>query len=189
VRPRSDRGAATVWVLGLAAVVVAVALAVVLRASAVLARHRLESATDLAALAGAQQIGRLATDQARWPCAAAARVAAENGAILISCAARLAPSGRTGTVAVVLSRPVRLPLVGTRTLSARSRAGRLPAGGIVLARPSGGSVGDRPLRRGQHHLQRGRLVRRGKHHLQHQQGAGTGPPRATPVLASGHRRT
>jgi secretion/DNA translocation related TadE-like protein len=121
LHPRSDRGAATVWVLGLGAVVVAVALAMVVRGSAVLARHRLERAADLAALAGAYQIGRLAQ-----PCAVATRVAAENGAGTTSCTMRLDRSGRSGTVAIVLSGTVHLPLLGNRTLAARARAARQP---------------------------------------------------------------
>jgi secretion/DNA translocation related TadE-like protein len=118
---RSDRGAATVWVLGLAAVIIAVALAMVVRGSAVLARHRLERAADLAALAAAGQIGH-----AGQPCAVAARIAAENGTRSASCTIRLDRAGRSGTVAVVLSGSVHLPLVGVRTLSARARAARQP---------------------------------------------------------------
>ena len=118
---RSDRGAATVWVLGLGAVVIAVALAMVTRGSAVAARHRLERAADLTALAAAQQVGR-----SEQPCAAASRIAAANAAVLVSCTCQLDPSGRSGAVAVVLRRTVSLPLVGTRMLSARARAGRQP---------------------------------------------------------------
>jgi secretion/DNA translocation related TadE-like protein len=118
---RQERGSATVWVLGLAAVVIAVALTVVVRGSAVLARHRLERAADLAALAAAQQIGR-----AGHPCAAASRNAAANGAVLASCTAALDPSGRSGTVAIIVHRTVSFALIGERTLTARARAGREP---------------------------------------------------------------
>lgn len=118
---RSDRGAATVWVLGLGAVVLSVAMTLAVRGSAVLARHRLERAADLTALAAAQQIGR-----AGQPCAAAARIAMANAAALLSCAVQLDASGRSGTVAVTLRLQVTFPLIDARTLSARSRAGRLP---------------------------------------------------------------
>jgi secretion/DNA translocation related TadE-like protein len=118
---RSDRGSATVWVLGLAAVILAVAMAAVLRGTAVLARHRLERAADLAALAAAERIG-----QAGQPCAAASRIATANGAALASCTTRLDPSGRSGTVAITVQRTVSFAMVGTRTLTARSRAGRAP---------------------------------------------------------------
>lgn len=118
---RSDRGAATVWILGLAAVVIAVALAAVVRGSAVLARHRLERAADLSALAAAERIGR--TGQ---PCVAASRIAAANGAVLTSCTAQLDQSGRSGTVAITIGRTVSFALIGARTLTARSRAGRSP---------------------------------------------------------------
>jgi len=122
---RSDRGAATIWVLGLGAVVIAIALAMVARGSAVVARHRLERAADLTALAAAQQIGR--NEQ---PCAAASRIATANAAALVSCTARLDPSGRSGAVAVVLRRTISFPLVGDRTLAARARAGRQPPAGL-----------------------------------------------------------
>ena len=119
VSRRSDRGSATIWVLGFGAVILAAVGIAVARGSAVLARHRLERAADLAALAAAQQIGR--TGQ---PCVAASRIATANAATLASCAARLDPSGRSGTVTVVLRGTVTVPLAGTRTLTARSRAGR-----------------------------------------------------------------
>jgi secretion/DNA translocation related TadE-like protein len=102
-------------------VIIAVALAMVVRGSAVLARHRLERAADLAALAGAERIGR-----AGQPCAAAARIAAANAATLMSCTAQLDPAGRSGTVAVILRRTAGFPLIGARTLTTRARAGRLP---------------------------------------------------------------
>ncbi|MEO7261433.1 MAG: Rv3654c family TadE-like protein [Jatrophihabitantaceae bacterium] len=118
---RSERGAATIWVLGLGAVVLSVAMVVAARGSAVLARHRLERAADLTALAAAQQIGRTVQ-----PCAAASRIAAANAAVLVSCAAQLEASGRSGTVTVILRGTVSFPLIGARTLTSPSRAGRMP---------------------------------------------------------------
>jgi secretion/DNA translocation related TadE-like protein len=108
-------------VLGFSSVILILALVAAARGSAVLARHRLEGAADLAALAAAHQIGRV-----EQPCATAARVAAANAAVLVSCSARLDASGRSGSVAVRLSRLVSFPLLGARTVSSRSRAGRQP---------------------------------------------------------------
>ncbi len=118
---RSDRGAATIWVLALGAVILSAAMVITARGSAVLARHRLERAADLTALAAAHQIGRSAQ-----PCAVAARIAAANAAALVSCTARLDQGGRSGAVTVTLRRTASLPLVGARTLTSWSRAGRLP---------------------------------------------------------------
>jgi secretion/DNA translocation related TadE-like protein len=119
---RDDSGSATVWMLGLATVIVLLTMTAVTGGSAVLARHRLERAADLSALAAAQSIGTVVQ-----PCSAAGRVARENGAGLVDCQLELAASGRSGTVAVRLSGTVRLPLLGRRPVVARARAGRLPA--------------------------------------------------------------
>lgn len=99
----------------------AVGYAVVLRDAAVLARHRAESAADLAALAGAGQIG---TGGA--VCLAARRIAADNGARLVACASELAADGRSGTVHVRVESSVRLPVVGSKLVTATARAGRDP---------------------------------------------------------------
>lgn len=117
---RDDRGSATVWMLALATVIVLLTMTAVTGGSAVLARHRLERAADLSALAAAQSLGT-----AIQPCSAAARVALANGAELVDCQLELAASGRAGTIGVLLSQSVRLPLVGRRQLTARARAGRL----------------------------------------------------------------
>lgn len=116
----TDTGSATIWLIGLAALIVTVAFAAVAGGSAVLARHRLERGADLSALAAAQAIGRSPD-----PCLAAARLAAENGDRLVACWSQLAPTGLAGTVQVRLSRLVTVPLLGGRRISARARAGRL----------------------------------------------------------------
>lgn len=123
-RRRGDRGSATVWVLGFGALVVATAMVAVIAGSAVLARHHAEQAADLGALAAAQQIGR-----AGEPCLAARRVVTANGAEVRSCLATLDASGRSGSVAVVVTKPARFPLVGSRTVTARARAARFPPSG------------------------------------------------------------
>lgn len=117
-----ERGSATIWILACCMLVALAAVAAVLRCEAVLARHRAESAADLAALAAASRIG--AGDE---PCAAARVVAEANDARLRSCRAWPAPDGRSGTVAVTVRIGVRLPVVGLRQVSASARAGRLPA--------------------------------------------------------------
>lgn len=114
-----DRGSASIWVLALASLLLVVAGVVTDRGLAVLARHRVESAADLAALAAAGRIG-LGGD----PCAAAAATAAANGAVLRSCVASLVGDGRRGAVLVRVALSVRLPGVGDRVVVASARAGR-----------------------------------------------------------------
>ena len=118
----SDRGSATIWVIAFAALIMATAFVGIARTSAVLARHQLERAADLSALAAAEQIGRGAD-----PCAAARRISIANRAQLQRCETSLDASGRIGTVIVVLTRSVVLPAAGLRVVTARARAGRLPA--------------------------------------------------------------
>lgn len=119
-----DRGAASIWVIACCGLVAVVAYVGVVRASAVLARHRADSAADLAALAGAARIGTGAD-----PCVAAAEVAAANHAEVIACVPHLAADGRSGGVTVRVAMPVVLALVGARTVLADARAGRLQVPG------------------------------------------------------------
>ena len=114
-----DRGSASIWLLACCALLLAVAFAGTVRAAAVVVRHRAESAADLAALAAAGQIGVSA-----GVCAAAARIAAANGATVLRCRPVLASSGRSGSVTVWLTMRVRLPVVGSREVVASARAGR-----------------------------------------------------------------
>lgn len=115
-----DAGSASIWVLSCAALLLVVAAAGVVRAAAVVARHRAESAADLAALAAAGRIGVSGSI-----CPAAAAVAVANGARLRSCTPALAPDGRSGTVVTTVALPVALPVVGRREVIASARAGRL----------------------------------------------------------------
>lgn len=124
-RPR-ERGSAAIWVVSCCAVLVLVAVAATVRGLAVVARHRAEAAAELAALAAAGQIG---TGGAY--CSTAARVARAEHAALSRCAVRLAPDGRSGTVAVSVAMTVRLPVVGAQLLLESARAARLPAAGEV----------------------------------------------------------
>jgi secretion/DNA translocation related TadE-like protein len=115
-------------VLGTCVLVALAGTAAMLRTEAVLARHRAESAADLAALAAAGRIG-VGTDY----CAAARRIASADGAVLDRCLPALDPDGRSGTVTVRVRANVHLPVVGTRTVTATARAGRLKPGGAAPA--------------------------------------------------------
>ena len=119
-----DRGSASIWVLACCGLVAVIAYAGVLRTSAVLARHRVETAADLAGLAAAGRIG-VGGDL----CGAAVEIAAANGARVIECVPTLAADGRSGEVSVRLAMVVRLAVVGTRTVVASARAGRLTVPG------------------------------------------------------------
>jgi secretion/DNA translocation related TadE-like protein len=79
---RGDRGSATVWSLGLTAVLLAVFAAVLLMDQAVVARHRAGAAADLAALAAADH----ALDGEAAACRLAVRVASAQGAAVLDCA-------------------------------------------------------------------------------------------------------
>jgi secretion/DNA translocation related TadE-like protein len=120
-----DRGSATIWVLAACVLIALAGTVAVLRTEAVLARHRAESAADLAALAAAGRIG-VGADY----CAAARAIASADGAVLGRCVPALDAGGRSGTVIVRVRASVRLPVVGTRTVSATARAGRLRTGAV-----------------------------------------------------------
>ena len=112
VEGRGERGSATVLVLVAVMLLATAALVgVVLGALATLER-RVESAADLAALAGAT-----AVQGAEDGCDAASHVAARNRAALGACVVR-------GDVLEVRAvRVVHLPVIGRVTLAARARAG------------------------------------------------------------------
>ncbi|WP_104526331.1 Rv3654c family TadE-like protein [Blastococcus atacamensis] len=114
---RDERGSATVWVLILSAVLVAVAAAAVLVGLGMGARHRAATAADLAALAAA---GRAVVGDPD-PCAAAAGIAAANGAELVGC--RLEPGA---VVSVQVSVTVSLGRLGLHDSIGRARAGPVP---------------------------------------------------------------
>lgn len=77
---RDERGGATVFAVACLAVTVLVGAALGVVAAMVGAHRTAQSAADLAALSGASELGR-----GRDPCAAAAAVAAANGAALTGC--------------------------------------------------------------------------------------------------------
>ncbi|WP_327108333.1 Rv3654c family TadE-like protein [Nonomuraea glycinis] len=110
---RSDRGSATLWAVALMGLLMAVATALAMVGSVRVARHRLNDAADLSALAAA----KLAIIDPKSACAHAAAIAEENGVELSNCTI-------TGEVADVWTTvKFSLPGLGTRTLTGRSRAG------------------------------------------------------------------
>jgi secretion/DNA translocation related TadE-like protein len=108
-----ERGSATVWAAGLLALIGLVIVVGVAQATAVIARHRVETAADLAALAGAAAVSARESDG----CAAAATFAERNGARLGACVLL------GEDVEVTVSRPVRFWRLGVRSATARARAG------------------------------------------------------------------
>jgi secretion/DNA translocation related TadE-like protein len=111
----AEAGSASIWVLGLAAGVLAVACLVGVVASAVSARHRAESAADLAALAGA-----VAARDGQDGCREAAAVAAANRAVLNAC--HVGGDNSLTVVAAIALPPAVSRLVPGRA-TATSRAG------------------------------------------------------------------
>ncbi|MFE6049504.1 Rv3654c family TadE-like protein [Kitasatospora sp. NPDC056446] len=117
----ADTGSATVWLLALAMLGTAVFAATIAVGSVVAARHRAESAADLAALAAAD---RLLLDP-DGGCARAVGIAAAQGAGLVSCVV----DGSADAVEVVAEVEVgRLPLrIPVGPARARARAGPVRA--------------------------------------------------------------
>jgi secretion/DNA translocation related TadE-like protein len=122
-RAAADGGSASVWVVVAGLLVLLAASVVVARTEAVLARHRAGVAADLAALAGAGQIGLRPPEEL---CSRAATVAAADGARITSCTADVSANGRSGTVLVTVAVDVALPFVGHQQAHASARAARLP---------------------------------------------------------------
>ncbi|MEV4113509.1 Rv3654c family TadE-like protein [Nonomuraea sp. NPDC049695] len=108
-----ERGSATLWGVALMGLLMTVATAFATVGSARVALHRVNSAADLSALAAA----KLAITNPEAACPRAAALAAQNGVELTRCEI-------TQEIADVwTSLPVSLPLLGTRTLTGRARAG------------------------------------------------------------------
>lgn len=112
---RDERGVATVLATSMMGLLLSVTLAVGCAISVVAAHRVAESAADLASLAGASAL-RTGED----PCARAALVARRNRGEVVVCTV-------VGwDVSVVVRARARLP-IGEVTLSARGRAGPVPA--------------------------------------------------------------
>lgn len=110
---QKERGSATLWGVALMGLLMAVAAALAAVGSVRVARHRVNNAADLSALAAA----RLALADPEGACARASSLAERNGVELVACEI-------TGDVADVwTSLSITLPVAGTLTLTGRSRAG------------------------------------------------------------------
>jgi len=116
---KSDRGSASLWLLGVGLAVVLFGTAAGLAASALTAKHRAQSAADLSALAGAMR----AADGEGVACSRVAELATANGARVVDC--RLDGLDLVVTVEVAVAR---LPGGSVR---AAARAGPLRAAGLV----------------------------------------------------------
>ena len=121
---RGDEGSGTVLVLGVCAVALALVLAVLGLGAAVTARHRAESAADLAALAGADVVLGRAPGE---PCARAAGVLAASGARVATCA--VAADGSVQVTAVVAVRG-RFAALGAARATARAGRQSVAAGAV-----------------------------------------------------------
>lgn len=129
-----DAGSATVWLLALAMLGTAVFAATITVAAAVAARHRAESAADLAALAAAD---RLLLDQ-DGGCGRAVGIASAQGAAVVSCTVdRSADAVEVVAEVRVGGLPVRLPIGPAR---ARARAGPVRAA-VTAAEDGLGAAG------------------------------------------------
>ena len=113
-----DRGSMTIWVAATMALIWLVATGALAYGTVVIGRHRVETAADLAALAGA---GRVADGQAT-ACVVAATVSARNGGELGTC--RLIGDD----IQVLVTRRVGLGRPGVHTATAAARAGPVDRG-------------------------------------------------------------
>lgn len=138
-RARSDRGSATVWAVGAIAVLCAVFGAVLAFGQAVVIRHQVEGAADLAALAAADHW----TKGAEGACTTAERVAEAQGSRLVRCELQGEISDVTAASAM-----------GPLTAESRARAGPpnaldgpagAPLDGRVEPRDQPHTTGSRPI--------------------------------------------
>jgi len=140
-RWRSDRGAASLWLLAVGLLLAAAGLFAAAVGAATVARHRAQAAADLGALAGA----RWALWGDEVSCAAAAEIVVANGGALVSC--RL-----DGVDVIVVAEMVMATLPGMRgSARAVARAGPVrvepwSAGGRALfdVRSAAGRAPERP---------------------------------------------
>lgn len=107
-----QRGSATVWVLALAALVVALAAGLLLPVQVRLARQQAATAADLAALAAASLL-----PQVDAACAQAARLATKQGVRLSRC------TSDGSSIDIEVSRTVPGPWGSAGVVRVRSRAG------------------------------------------------------------------
>jgi secretion/DNA translocation related TadE-like protein len=117
IRSRRGRGSATVAVVGVVGVLLAMVVGALMVISAVVASHQARSAADLAALGAAAVLVR--GEPAVAACSTAGAVASRNGAALATC-----QTDPDLSVEIEVRVPATMPHVGVA--SARSRAGPSP---------------------------------------------------------------
>ena len=123
----SDRGSATVLVLGVAGLLVTVTAGMLAVAGTLAARQRADSAADLAALAAARAAAPGLTAGPGEPgCALADRVAAAAHARVVACAAARSSTRPGVTVVVEVPVPRVLAVLDVPPARARARAGVPP---------------------------------------------------------------
>ncbi|WP_329088928.1 Rv3654c family TadE-like protein [Streptosporangium sp. NBC_01469] len=113
-RANAQRGSATIWTVGLMALVFAVAVAVVFAGMARVARHRAQSAADLSALAAA----KLAFADPGRSCLRASSLAVDNEARVTRCSL-----SDGGIADIEVAMEISLPLKGPVAVTSRARAG------------------------------------------------------------------
>ena len=114
---RSERGSATVLMVGIMGVVVALSGAALVIAGYAVGYHRARGAADLSALSGAA-----AFQQGREPCAQAALIARQNGAWVDRCSQVGDAVDFVVTVRVSVAAHTRFPHL-PRTVAAEAHAG------------------------------------------------------------------
>ncbi|RSN01123.1 pilus assembly protein TadE [Nonomuraea sp. WAC 01424] len=108
-----ERGSASLWGVALMGLLLAIATGLAIVGAVRVARHRVNSAADLSALAAA----KLAILDPEGACDRASTLAGKNGVRLVACEI-------TGAVADVrTSLSITLPIAGAHTLLGRARAG------------------------------------------------------------------
>jgi secretion/DNA translocation related TadE-like protein len=139
-----DRGVATVWAAGAIAVLVSMAVFGLHLGEAVIIRHQVESAADLAALAGAAQV--LAGEQ--YACAQGRRVTDRMRVRLVSCQTRgrdvlveltAQPAGWLGGLGAATSR-ARAGPVGYPESPAEGSAASTASSTVIAPALSSGSL-------------------------------------------------
>lgn len=120
-----ERGSGTVLAIGLLAVTVVAAMAVVSATQIVIARARAVTAADAAALAAAPMTFPPVA-QGESPVAVASDMALSNGARLVRCECVVLANFDTRAVEVEVGIPVDLILIGPRLVRATSRAEFVP---------------------------------------------------------------
>lgn len=113
-----DRGSATLFAVGIAAVLLGACMVGVLWAAVSVGHHRVDSAADLVALSAAESQQSSPGDA----CITAARIADVQGVALKTCRT----VGETVVVAVTVS--LHLGVLGTPTLTGQARAGPIEGG-------------------------------------------------------------